>query len=276
MDSFLSIFADDTKLFAEVGTEKQVREVQESVDAMQKWATTWKMKFNSSKCHVLHLGHNNKKNTYMLGGLKIEPSHHEKDVGVYVQDDLKFDLQCKKVSSTCNRIIGQVWRSFTNKDPELMLKILKCYIFPHTDYCVSLWNPYLQKDIDMIESIQRRFTRMITGMKSLSYEDRLDRLGLCTLKERRRRIDLIETYKIWNNIDLVEGSMFRKVCDSHSLSTRNASKDNFVLNKSKLNHRKHFFSNRVIQDWNKLPVEVQRSSTLGMFKSKLSALTLKS
>ena len=134
----------------------------------------------------------------------------------------------------------------------------------------------MQKDIDMVESIQRRFTRMITGMRSLSYEERLDKLGLCTLKERRRRIDLIQTYKTWNNIDAIQGQMFTKVCDSHTLATRHASKENFVIQKSGLNQRKSFFCNRVLSDWNSLPSEVQKSRTLEIFKSKLSALTLRS
>ena len=70
---------------------------------------------------------------------------------------------------------------------------------PHLEYDVQAWNPHLQTDIDKVESVQRRTTRILTGFGKLEYEERLKRLGLTTLKERRLRGDLIEMYKVISN-----------------------------------------------------------------------------
>ena len=66
----------------------------------------------------------------------------------------------------------------------------------YLEYCVQVWSPYLLKYIKLIEGVQRRATRMVPELRELSYEDRLKKLNLTTLEERRVRGDMIETYKI--------------------------------------------------------------------------------
>ena len=81
-----------------------------------------------------------------------------------------------------------------------MLTIDKSIIRPHLEYCVQVWNPPAKHGywglIMDIEGVQRNFTRLIDGLGLLTYEQRLDSLGLTTLIERRMRGDLIETFKI--------------------------------------------------------------------------------
>ena len=76
------------------------------------------------------------------------------------------------------------------------------------------WRPYLRKDIDILEKVQRRTTKLITGLRDLSYDDRLKECGLTTLETRRLRGDQIEVFKILNgheNIDLIYFSKLRQV-----------------------------------------------------------------
>ena len=275
MQGLLSLFADDTKLYSTIRNKSDQLAMQESLDALSKWTVDWKMQFNVSKCAVMHIGHNNPRTEYMLAGEKIKTTQMEKDVGVIIQDNLKFDQHCRKIATTCNRIIGQIRRSFTNKSPELMVMLFKTYILPHVDYCASLWNPGCKRDIAVIESIQRRFTRIISGLEKLSYEERLAALDLPKLQERRRRQDLVQAWKIWNDIDKVDGKMFTRVSDHHNISTRHSLGDNFVVNKTRLNIRKNFFSNRIVNDWNLLPDHVQQAKgSVKAFKTKLDKVIL--
>ena len=69
---------------------------------------------------------------------------------------------------------------------------------PHLELCISVWPPHYQKDKELLETVQHRFTRMVEGFSSLSYAERLQRLGLWTLEERRNRCDLIEVFKMFN------------------------------------------------------------------------------
>ena len=74
-----------------------------------------------------------------------------------------------------------------------MLKLYKSLVRPHLEYCTAAWSPHYVKDKELLERIQRRFTRMIPELKGLSYSDRLKALKLWTLEERRIRADLVWT-----------------------------------------------------------------------------------
>jgi hypothetical protein len=252
-----------------VGLEAQVKSLQESINKLSRWSEEWMMQFNASKCAVMHLGTNNPCNKYTLGSTTLTTTRSEKDVGVIVQDNGKFGEQCRSAASTCNKIIGQISRSFSNRDPNLMMEIFNCYVRPHLEYAVTVWNPWLQKDIDTLESVQRRFTRLIAGMKGMNYEERITALGISSLKDRRTQLDLIQTYRIIYKIDKIDHEPFKMVNQLHNKSTRSSTKSNLVVNSTKLDVRKNFFTNRVVSEWNKLPQDLQAAPSLAIFKSKL-------
>ena len=71
----------------------------------------------------MHFGPKNMHCKYTLNGVAIKETSSEKDIGVIVQANLKFDQQCKKVAQKCNQIIGQISRAFHNKDQDLMMRV---------------------------------------------------------------------------------------------------------------------------------------------------------
>src|SRR5277367_1459931 len=88
------------------------------------------------------------------------------------------------------------------------LHILKkvCYISfvrPLLEHAVSAWSPYLRGDIDKMERVQRRATKLIPSLRGFCYKDRLKRLNMQSLEDRRIRGDLIQKYKISNGLDIV-------------------------------------------------------------------------
>ncbi len=64
-------------------------------------------------------------------------------------------------------------RSITYKGKSLIVPLYKAIVKPHLEYCIQAWSPYLRKDIDMLEKIQRRATKLIPGLRDLRYEERL-------------------------------------------------------------------------------------------------------
>ena len=89
------------------------------------------------------------------------------------------------------------------------------------EYCVQIWSFYYRKDIIKLESVQKRFTRMLPGLDGLSYKERLDKLGFISLERRRLRGDLIEVYKIMRRIDKVDSQyLFPKVGESKTRGHR--------------------------------------------------------
>ena len=118
------------------------------------------------------------------------------------------------------QLATESWAKY--KDPEIMMNLYNTYVLPHIDYGVVVCAPFLKKDIQTIGSIQRRFTRMITGMKGLRYDERLRKLNLPTLVDRRRKIDLVQAFKIRNGIDHVSGELFLTVKSTSSKITRSS------------------------------------------------------
>ena len=261
----LSLFADDLKMLKKVSTSKDAEELQQNIETIESWAEEWQMQLNADKCSVMHLGRNNQEYKYKLKDQVLKVTECERDLGVMVQNNLKNHEQCKKVAAKCNQLIGQVRRSFICKESELMLKIYKIYILPHLEYACSVWNPSNKGDITMIESIQRRFTRIIEGTSNLSYEERLIALELPSLEDRRRYLDLVETFRILNGFDVVDHEIFtvHKIVDR---VTRTSGKINLSVERSRTEVRNTFFTNRAAREWNKLPSEFQEMKNLDEFR----------
>ena len=78
-----------------------------------------------------------------------------------MQNNLKVFKQCAKVVGTANRVLSMICRAFAYKSRDIILPLYKCLVRPHQEYCVQVWCPHLKKDIDLIEKVQRRATRMI-------------------------------------------------------------------------------------------------------------------
>ena len=126
---------------------------------------------------------------------------YEKDLGVLIDDSLSSSRQCAKAVSSANKVLGIINRTYDFKGSSNILKLYKSLVRPHLEYCCQAWCPYLQKDIDNTEKVQRRATKMIPELSSLSYDERLERTGLISLEMRRLRADLIEVFKIVNGFE---------------------------------------------------------------------------
>ena len=91
----------------------------------------------------------------------------------------------------------------------MIIPLYKAIVRPHLEYCIQAWNPHLRKDIDMLEEIQRRATKLIRGLRGLRYEERLKECGLTTVETRRLRGGgQIEVFKILNGYENIDSNLF--------------------------------------------------------------------
>jgi len=191
-------FADDTKIFGPVSDLAQHHQLQDDLNTLPQWSKDWQMLFHVDKCKVMHFGHNNLKMDYSLDNKTLQKVHQEKDLGVIISDDMKSSHQCIQAYSKANKMLGVINRAIVYKSKELShaeLTVYKTPVRPHLEYCTVAWSPHYVKDKVLLERVQRRFTRMVPDLKELSYPDRLKKLDLWSLEERRVRADLIEVYK---------------------------------------------------------------------------------
>ena len=169
--------------------------LQSTINRLLEWSEEWQMLFNSDKCHILHLGNNNTKQSYRMGADELKSVEYEKDVGVVVHQSLKPHMQCTRAAARANAVLGQLSRAVTYRDRTTFLKLYKVYVRPHLEYAVASWSPWSVEDVEMLEKVQRRALGMVSNLRGRTYEARLVEAGMISLSDRRRRGDMIQTYR---------------------------------------------------------------------------------
>ena len=156
------------------------------MNTLGEWAVDSQVFFNDDKCKVLQIGNRNVQANYTMNG---------KQLAKVISSDLKPSKQCSEVVKTANKLIGFIGRSFEFRTEEIILNLYNTLVRPHLEYCVQYWSPYYKKDIDKLEGVQRRMTKLILRLRNKPYEERLSELNLFSLTKRRLRGDLIEVFK---------------------------------------------------------------------------------
>ena len=267
IESACKIFADDTKVY---NASKEHRIIQSDLINLQKWTEDWNLYFNVSKCKVMHIGKDNPQNDYFMkidqDQQKISTCTEEKDLGVVFDNNLTFDTHIQKGINKANQMLGIIKRTFSCIDNQTFLLLYKSMVRPHLEYGNIIWYPYLKRQSTSIEKVQRRATKLVKGCKMLNYQQRLQRLKLHSLKGRRIRGDLIQMYKIFNNLDDIE---MNSMCMPSIYDKTRNQEGKVYIQHCNTNKRKHFFGNRVAKLWNSLTPNLKRAPTLNSFKNLL-------
>ena len=245
-------------------------DLQLSLNNMCQWAKDWGMEFNVGKCKVMHIGFNNLKYSYKMDGVPLTVTERETDIGVIISNDLKWSKQCATAANRGKAVLNQISRVFHYRDRDIFLKLYCRYVRPHLEFCTPVWNPQGENNKSILEKVQIQAVNLISCLQG-TYEEKLAVLGLQSLETRRRNSDLIQTYKVIKKIDNVQSShWFNCASEGAMRVTRQSSNAyNIQPRRSRLEIRKQFFSQRVVQDWNSLPSEIKEAGTLRIFKKKL-------
>ena len=91
--------------------------------------------------------------------------------GVTMNANMKVSEQCRIAASKGNHVLGMIRRNITYKEKSLIIPLYKAIVRPHLEYCIHAWNPHLRKDVDMLEKIQRRATKLIPELRDLTLKN---------------------------------------------------------------------------------------------------------
>ena len=146
----------------------------------------------------MHIGHNNMKRNYNMSNQQLPTTDQQRNQGIIIAKDLKWQKQTEKSCKTANRVLGFIAHNFRYKNKELILPLYNSLVRPHLEHAVQFWSPHLRRDIDNIENIKRRATKMITEIRNHRYHQRIQELDLISLVQRRLRGQLIDVFKYLN------------------------------------------------------------------------------
>ena len=139
---------------------------------MGDWSSKWQLKFNVAKCGVLHYGKGVDRVTYTMTegnhSRNLKEIDDEKDLGVLFDKSLTFSKHIGAIANKATRILGVIKRTFDYMDEETFKALYKTMVRPHLECANSVWCPYLKRDINKLEKVQRRATKTVSIFKGIA------------------------------------------------------------------------------------------------------------
>jgi len=262
LTSHIKIFADDTKIY---NTTTNTQHIQDDLNLLLQWSQMWLLPFNVDKCGIIHYGKHNTHISYKLGDKDISSNNLIKDLGVIFQDDLSFKEHINKIVASANSKLGIIRNTFHEITKDNFIVLYKSFVRPILEYCCTTWAPHFVMFHNDIEKVQRRATKLVKGIAHLPYSDRLKKLNLTTLYYRRQRADMLQVYRIINNIDRIDKDT---IFEFNKRPSRGNSLK-IVKPRALTSFKQYNFSHRIINNWNELPNKVVLADSLNSFKNEL-------
>ena len=270
------IFADDLKIYMRINHTTadtythDVRRCQTDIDTLQTTASSWGLKLNQDKSVVIRF--QRKSSTappprYLIGQAEIPLVQSHPDLGVRIDASLKFHQHIASTVHKAGGLAHSLLKATVCRSPDCMMSLFCSHVRPIIEYCSCVWFTGYVADIRVLESVQRRWTKRVTGMSDIDYRTRLQLLNQYSVQGRLLRGDLIQCWKLFH------GKCSIAPTDLFSLAPQTGTRGH----RFKVSHiraatdtRKRAFAVRCVGPWNALPDAVVSEESLGAFKKKLA------
>ena len=276
LTSNYKIFADDLKLYACVNPSLSgacpgtAQSIQADINTLHGTSESWGLTLNREKCAVLRFTRNSREPVppeYFLDGSPLPICKTHGDLGLLVEDKLKFHDHVSSVAHKAYGLCQSFLKSTVCRTPDFMMFLLTTHIRPLMEYASCIWNTGYMTDLRKLERVQRMWTRQIKGLEGLSYGERLSELSLFSVQGRLLRADLIQYWKIFHDLSCIKPEdMFTQPPRSGTRGHR----FKIHVTHAALDVCKRSFSHRSVALWNGLPDSVVAAADLSTFKMALS------
>jgi hypothetical protein len=272
-NSDIFLYADDAKIFKCIHCMLDCINLQSDIDAIVTWCVAWQLTLNVSKCQFIRFGLVDRPMLdYTMSGALLKQVVTTNDLGVMFDSKLSFSMHCNNVANKGYMRANMLLKCFHTRDHDMQIKLFNVFVRPILEYNSPIWSPHLTKDINVIEKVQKFFTKNLRGLKNLPYSHRLATLKQPTLQSRRLRADLIYLFKILNGY--VDKDLRKLFVQSSNVSISEmqlrGNVFKLVMPKPRTDMLKFFFVYRTAKYWNTLPTVVCDTKSLAVFKSRLT------
>jgi hypothetical protein len=154
--SSIAMYADDTKCYRPVRALQDAQYLQNDLDGVNEWCKEWRMGVNKSKCEGLSVTRNVKpvKFNYLLKDIQISKTNVQKDLGVVISSDLKWNQHVSMVSAKANKVLGYIKRSSLDiRNEKTRLALYKTMVRSQLAYCTHVYSPQSVSVILQIENV---------------------------------------------------------------------------------------------------------------------------
>ena len=272
--SQVRLFADDCLLYRPIRSVVDQEAFQCDMDALERWASTWGVKFNAKKCYLMNIARtcNHLTHNYSLNNHILQTVTREKYLGITISNDLNWSTHINTITNKCNSKLGFLRRNLSRCPQKLKETAYLSLVRPTLEYAASVWDPHLIKDRNSLEAVQRKAARFVYGdyRWRASPTHMLKTLGWKNLEARRRDSRLNLMHNITHNITAVSAEELGMVAAD---------------GRTKANHHFKFramgavtaqlhgsFVARTIPEWNRLPAAAADAVSPTSFQSKLNTL----
>ena len=273
--SKVKLFADDVTVYKEISCPNDATLLQLDLSNIAQWAQKWLLRLNPLKCDSIVIS--NKRSpplpAYHLDSSVI--SHHPvvRYLGVLVDCKLNWNEHCRYVSAKATRSLNFLRHCLYNASSLIKSSVYKCVVRPTLEYACPVWHPYTTKNINTLESVQRRAARWASNSKwdaishcwSKSSDDCIQELHWPTIQQRHNYYSIClvhDSLHHRNSLSFHEHyHLSGTSTKSHPLSIRPVTS---TIN----SYRFSFFVNSPFL-WNSIPYAILQLKKSTMFRSAL-------
>jgi hypothetical protein len=271
--SDIRLFADDCVLYRKIDSQSDCDILQHDLDTLTDWADKWQMRFNTKKCHIMHMTKRRKpiNNAYNMAGTPLAVVKSHPYLGVDIQCDLRWDDHVNSVVNKASKILGMLRRNVSCCTRSTKATAFLSLVRPLLEYASPVWDPYRTKHIDALEMVQRRGARFVMSdyRYTSSVTTMLSDLKWPSLADRRKISRLVVFYKAVNNLVAIPlDSLTRRSRPTRSNPDHAISYINLHANCDIL---KYSFFPKTIVDWNSLSTSTRGTPTINAFRSATAA-----
>ena len=221
LKSSIRLFADDALLYGVISNENDGDQLQEDLKQLEAWQNTWQMSFNPSKCKTICIStkRDPPQKKYVFCGVELEKVDSISYLGVILNDNLKWSKHVQSTNGKASKVLGMMKRNLWNCPKRVRETAYTAIVRPKLEYASSAWDPYLQKDIDSLERVQRKAARFCCNnyQPTASVTAMIQDLGWKTLESRRTMTRLTLLYKMSRGeIDIDTDSFLRPHAESRT------------------------------------------------------------